>query len=75
MAHPSGEEMDVAAMQEAFDKIPDPTVREILSSSLHEVIETGYSGLFYASTTVAVAMLLAVILLGLVRRKGVRQEA
>ena len=33
MAHPSGEEMDVAAMQEAFEKIPDPTVREILSSS------------------------------------------
>lgn len=74
MAHPSGEEMDVAAMQEAFEKIPDPTVREILSSSLHEVVETGYSGLFYASTTVAIAMLLAVILLGVVRRKGARQE-
>ncbi|GAA5345342.1 putative MFS family arabinose efflux permease [Planifilum fimeticola] len=75
MAHPTGEEMDVAAMQEAFDKIPDPTVREILSSSLHEAVETGYSGLFYASTTVAIAMLLAVILLGLVRRKAARQEA
>lgn len=75
MAHPSAEEMDVATMQEAFEKIPDPTLREILSSSLHEAIETGYGGLFYASATVAVVMLLAVLLLGVVRRRGTSQEA
>lgn len=75
MAHPSGEEMDVAVMQEAFEKIPDPTVREILSSSLHEVVEKGYSGLFYTSMTVAIVMLLTVILLGVVRKRGARQAA
>ena len=53
--------------REAFANISDPTISEVLLTSLEEAVKNGYDGLFRAALAVSILMLLATIILGLIR--------
>lgn len=59
--------MDMEGIREAFANIPDPTISEVLLTSLEEAVKNGYDGLFGAALAVSILMLLATIILGLIR--------
>lgn len=69
VSHPTGENMEFAAVREAFESIPDPKISEVLLTSFEDVMKTGYDGLFAAACTVSVLMLLATLILGFVRSR------
>lgn len=68
--------LGVQSLMSLVDKIPIPVVRDAINSTVHQAIGRGFNHLFISSAVVAVLTLLAVLVLGTIRKsKGKVREA
>lgn len=54
---------DFATIQESYSQIPDEETRNVLLQTLHNIVESGYNGLFYAAMTISLLALGTVMIL------------
>lgn len=62
-------QMDFNSLQAGFEQIPDPTIKQIMLDSLHEVVGNGYSGLFMTSAVICAICIVLAAIIGIVRKK------
>lgn len=60
---------DFQQIMNQVELIPVPQVRDIIKSAVHEVVASGYSGLFLSAVVVSVLALLAAFTAGILRKK------
>ncbi|MFU1795062.1 MFS transporter [Paenibacillus azoreducens] len=62
-------QMDFNSLQASFQHIQDPTVKQVMIDSLHQVAGNGYGGLFTTSAMICAVCIMLASVIGVVRKK------